>query len=93
MFFLWAETDSENEVDVALVDYINKEIDENGFNVAINQIELEHATARIDEMIGDNLNVIVNVSRYPNVLCVWKLAQTNVKTVDSLYNLKYNIYK
>ena len=70
MFHLWAETDSENEVDVALVDVINKEIDENGFNVAINQIELEHATARIDEMIGDNLNVIVNVSRYPNVLCV-----------------------
>ena len=70
MFFLWAETDSENEVDVALVDCINKEIDENGFNVAINQIELEHATARIDEMIGDNLNVIVNVSRYHNVLCV-----------------------
>ena len=70
MFFLWAETDSENEVDVALVDYINKEIDENGFNVVINQIELEHATARIDEMIGDNLNVMINVSRYHNVLCV-----------------------
>lgn len=70
MFYLWAETDSENEVDVALVDVINKEIDENGFNVAINQIELEHATVRIDEMIGDNLNVIVNVSRYRNVLCV-----------------------
>ena len=70
MFYLWAETDSENEVDVALVDVINKEIDENGFNVAINQIELEHAAARIDEMIGDNLDVIVNVSRYRNVLCV-----------------------
>ena len=70
MFHLWAETDSENEVDVALVDYINKEIDENGFNVVINQIELEHATARIDEMIGDNLNVMINVSRYHNVLCV-----------------------
>ena len=70
MFFLWAETDSENEVDVALVDVINKEIDENGFNVAINQIELERATMKIDEMIGDNLNVIVNVSRYHNVLCV-----------------------
>ena len=70
MFFLWAETDSENEVDVALVDVINKEIDENGFNVVINQIELERATMKIDEMIGDNLNVIVNVSRYHNVLCV-----------------------
>ena len=70
MFYLWAETDSENEVDVALVDVINKEIDENGFNVAINQIELEHAMARIDEMIGDNLNVMINVSRYHNVLCV-----------------------
>ena len=70
MFYLWAETDSENDVDVALVDCINKEADESGFNVAINQIELEHATARIDEMIGDNLNVIVNVSRYHNVLCV-----------------------
>ena len=68
MFYLWVET--ENEVDVALVDVINKEIDENGFNVDINQIELEHATVRIDEMIGDNLNVIVNVSRYHNVLCV-----------------------
>ena len=70
MFYLWAETDSENEVDVALVDVINKEIDENGFNVAVNQIELEHATMKIDEMIGDSLNVIVNVSRYHNVLCV-----------------------
>ena len=70
MFFLWAETDSENEVDVALVDVINKEIDENGFNVAINKIELEHATARIDEMIGDNNNIEVNVSHYPNTLCV-----------------------
>ena len=70
MFFLWVETDSKNDADVALVDRINKEIDENGFNVAINQIELEHATAKIDEMICDNLNVIVNVSRYPNVLCV-----------------------
>ena len=70
MFYLWAETDSENEVDVALVDVINKEIDENGFNVVINQIELERATMKIDEMIGDNLNVIVNVSRYHNVLCV-----------------------
>ena len=68
MFYLWVETDS--EVDVALVDVINKEIDENGFNVAINQIELEHAMARIDEMIGDNLNVMINVSRYHNVLCV-----------------------
>ena len=70
MFYLWAETDSKNDADVALVDRINKEIDENGFNVAINQIELEHATARIDEMIGDNLNVMINVSRYHNVLCV-----------------------
>ena len=70
MFFLWAETDGENDADVALVDRINKEIDENGFNVAINQIELERATMKIDEMIGDNLNVIVNVSRYHNVLCV-----------------------
>ena len=70
MFFLWVETDSENEVDVALVDVINKEADKSGFNVAINQIELEHATARIDKMIGDNLNVMINVSRYHNVLCV-----------------------
>ena len=70
MFYLWAETDSKNEEDVALVDYINKEIDENGFNVAINQIELEQATAKIDEMIGNNNNVVVNVSHYPNVLCV-----------------------
>ena len=29
-FFLWAETDGENDADVALVDRINKEIDENG---------------------------------------------------------------
>lgn len=70
MFYLWAGTDSENEVDIALVDYINKEIDENGFNVAVNQMELEIAALKIHEMIGDNDNVIINVSRYPNVLCV-----------------------
>ena len=70
MFYLWVETDSKNDADVALVDRINKEIDENGFNVAVNQIELEHATMKIDEMIGNNNNIEVNVSHYPNALCV-----------------------
>lgn len=70
MFYLYAETDSENEVDIALVDYINKEADEHGFNVAINQAELEYSALTISKMIGDNNNIIINVSRYPNVLCV-----------------------
>ena len=70
MFYLYAETDSENEVDVVLVDSINKEIDENGINVATNQIELEHSALTISKMIGDNDNVKIVVSQYPNILCV-----------------------
>lgn len=70
MFYMWTETDSKNEEDVALVDFINKEIDENGYNIAINQFELEQATLKISEMIGDNGNVKIAVSQYPNILCV-----------------------
>ena len=70
MFYLYAETDSENEVDVALVEHINKEIDENGINVATNQIELEYSALTISKMIGENKNVKIAVSHYPNILCV-----------------------
>ena len=70
MFYLYAETDSETEVDVALVEHINKEIDENGINVATNQIELEQAALTISKMIGENKNVKIVVSQYPNILCV-----------------------
>lgn len=70
MFYLYAETDSETEVDVALVEHINKEIDENGINVATNQIELEQAALTISKMIGENKNVKIAVSQYPNILCV-----------------------
>lgn len=70
MFYLYAETDSENEVDVVLVEHINKEIDENGINVATNQIELEYSALAISKMIGENKNVKIAVSHYPNILCV-----------------------
>lgn len=70
MFYLYAETDSETEVDVALVEHINKEIDENGINVATNQIELEYSALTISKMIGENKNVKIAVSQYPNILCV-----------------------
>ena len=70
MYYLWAEAVSENKEDLTLVDSINKKIDEIGFNVAINYYELENATLFISDMIGDNKNVKIAVSHYPNILCV-----------------------
>ena len=70
MYYLWTEAVSENKEDLVLVDTINKKIDEIGFNVAINYYELENATLFISDMIGDNKNVKIAVSQYPNILCV-----------------------